>query len=167
VARRRPAVVVPDGQPTITEGYTKLPDDADTAPARPLTPELMLRAAQFLRFGVVGAIGFVVDTAVVYGLRGWLGLYLAGIVSYVVAASVNFVLNRAWTFRGQGSAPPHRQWALFLLTNLGGFVLNRGTYAGLIFFSPLVHRHPVLAIAAGALAGMFLNFHLSRTVAFR
>jgi hypothetical protein len=25
----------------------------------------------------------------------------------------------------------------------------------------------VLAIAAGALAGMFLNFHLSRTVAFR
>ena len=27
-------------------------------------------AMQFLRFGTVGAAGFVVDTAVVYGLRG-------------------------------------------------------------------------------------------------
>lgn len=144
-----------------------LPDEADTAPTRWIAPHLMAQGIQFLRFGTVGVAGFVVDTLVVYGLRGWLGLYLAGMVSYLVAASVNFVLNRAWTFRGQGSAPPHRQWLLFLLTNLGGFALNRGTYVALIFFSPLCHSHPVLAIAAGAVAGMFLNFHLSRTVAFR
>ena len=144
-----------------------LPDETATAPARWITPDLMLRGMQFLRFGTVGVAGFVVDTLVVYGLRGWLGLYLAGMVSYLVAASGNFVLNRIWTFRGQGSAPAHRQWLLFLLTNLGGFVLNRGTYVALIFFSPLCHSHPILAIAAGAVAGMFLNFHLSRTVAFR
>jgi putative flippase GtrA len=144
-----------------------LPDETNTPPDRWIDPELMARGMQFLRFGTVGGVGFVVDTLVVYSLRGWLGLYLAGVVSYLIAASGNFALNRAWTFRGQGSAPAHRQWLLFLLTNLGGFVLNRGTYAALIFFSPLCHSHPVLAIAAGSVAGMFVNFHLSRTVAFR
>ena len=144
-----------------------MPHPADAALRRWIAPERVARGMQFLRFGTVGVFGFGVDTLVVYSLRFWLGLYLAGIVSYLVAASANFALNRAWTFRGQGSAPPHRQWALFLLTNLGGFALNRGTYAGLIFFSPLCAAHPVLAIAAGAVAGMFINFHLSRTVAFR
>ncbi len=51
-------------------------------------------AGQFLRFGVVGASGFVLDTATVYGLRGAIGLYAAGIVAYVVAASANWALNR-------------------------------------------------------------------------
>jgi putative flippase GtrA len=45
---------------------------------------------QFLRFGTVGAFGFLIDTATVYGLRGVLGLYGAGLAAYVAAASVNW-----------------------------------------------------------------------------
>lgn len=133
----------------------------------PLTAGQRLVVVQFLRFGVVGGIGFLADTAIVYALRAPLGLYWAGIVSYLLVASLNWALNRAWTFRGQGRHAAHRQWLLFLATNLAGFVLNRGAYALLIYFSPLVRDNPVLAVAAGAVAGMFLNFHLSRTVAFR
>ncbi len=139
----------------------------EAALARLASPEFATLFFQFLRFGTVGALGFLVDTAVVYALRGAMGLYLAGLVSYIVAASVNWAVNRAWTFQGQGSAPAHRQWALFLFTNLGGFALNRGTYALLIYFVPLCAVYPVIAIAAGAVAGMLVNFHLSRTVAFR
>lgn len=123
--------------------------------------------AQFLCFGAVGVIGFGVDTATVYGLRGWLGLYGAGMVAYVVAASSTWTLNRAWTFRGRGSGPAHRQWALFLATNSGGFLLNRGAYAALIATSPLCVRYPVLAVAAGAVAGMFANFAAARQLVFR
>jgi putative flippase GtrA len=46
-------------------------------------------------------------------------------------------------------------------------VLNRGTYALLVTFSVFCATNPVFAIAAGVAAGMFLNFHLSRTVVFR
>jgi putative flippase GtrA len=136
-------------------------------PLRHLTPVRRVILGQFLRFGAVGVLGFLVDTAIVYALRATMGLYLAGIVSYLVVATLNWAINRAWTFRGQGSHPAHRQWMLFLATNLGGFTLNRGAYALLIFFSPFVRANPVLAVAAGAVAGMFLNFHLARTVAFR
>ena len=122
--------------------------------------------AQFLRFGVVGACGFVVDTATVYALRGTLGLYGAGMVSYLLAATSNWALNRVWTFRGQGSGPAHRQWARFMVANLAGFVLNRGTYAALVTWVPLCASQPVFAVAAGSVAGMFVNFGLSRRVVF-
>lgn len=122
---------------------------------------------QFLRFGMVGAVGFLFDTATVYALRGLLGLYGAGIVAYLVAASANWVMNRHWTFRGHGSGPAHHQWARYLLTNIAGFVLNRGTYAALVTVFAICAAQPVLAVAAGAIAGMGVNFTLSRQVVFR
>lgn len=131
------------------------------------TPEQIDLLRQFLRFGAVGTLGFVVDTAVVYGLRAALGLYLAGMVSYLVAASVTWACNRAWTFRGQGSRSAHHEWALFLATNLLGFVLNRGTYVALLVTVPLCVAYPVLAVAAGAVAGLFCNFTLARQVVFQ
>lgn len=122
---------------------------------------------EFLRFGVVGTVGFVVDTAVLYvGLALGLGLYGGRAVSYLVAATTNWALNRLWTFRGRGDGPAHRQWALFLVVNLIGFAMNYGTYAALIAFVPLVAAHPVLGVAAGAIAGMFGNFLLSRRLVF-
>jgi putative flippase GtrA len=128
-----------------------------------LTPALV---AQFLRFGSVGTIGFVIDTSIVYALRGPLGLYGAGIVSYLFAASSNWALNRAWTFRGTGSGPAHHQWARFLTVSLVGFTLNRGTYAALVTWVPLCATQPVFAVAAGSVAGMFVNFALSRRIVF-
>jgi putative flippase GtrA len=134
---------------------------------RAATETRLVLLAQFLRFGIVGLAGFVFDTATVYALRGWLGLYGAGLVSYVVAATVTWALNRAWTFRGLGGGPVHRQWALFLAANLLGFALNRGTYMLLIAFVPFVRAWPVIAVFAGAVAGMFANFALSRRLVFR
>jgi putative flippase GtrA len=131
------------------------------------TPDRLAMAAQFMRFGAVGLAGLVVDTATVYGLRHALGLYGAGLVAYVLAATGNWVLNRIWTFRGLGSGPAHRQWAMFMVTNLGGFVLNRGTYAILVTFVAAAADQPVIATAAGSVAGMFVNFGLSRRLVFR
>jgi len=135
---------------------------------RLLGPARGALAIEFLRFGVVGTIGFVVDTAVLYGAL-WLGagLYLGRAVSYLAAATTTWALNRAWTFRGRAGGAVGRQWALFVVVNLGGFVLNYGTYAALVSLVPLVAAHPVLGVAAGSLAGMFANFVLSRQVVFR
>lgn len=132
-----------------------------------LGPRHAALALDFLRFGTVGAVGFTVETAVVYASRAAIGLYWGGVVAYLVAASCNWLINRLWTFRGRGAGPMHRQWALFLAANAVGFAANRGAYFALITFSPLAFDHPVLAIFAGTLSGMFLNFHLSRRIVFR
>ena len=134
---------------------------------RAATPGRLLVLAQFVRFGVVGLVGLGIDTAIVYALRHTLGLYGAGMVSYLVAASGNWILNRTWTFRGYGSGPAHRQWVRFMIANLAGFVLNRGTYAILVTFLAAATRQPVIATAGGAIAGMFVNFTMSRRLVFR
>lgn len=145
------------------------PDALDRLLTRLLGPRLAGLAREFLRFGVVGTIGFVVDTAVLYAMLGLgAGLYAGRAVSYVAAASVTWLLNRVWTFRDRGAGQKaHRQWAAFVVVNLGGFALNYGTYAALVAFVPLVAAHPVLGVAAGSLAGMFSNFFLSRALVFR
>ncbi len=123
--------------------------------------------AQFLRFGTVGTGGFMVDTATVYATKAALGLYGAGAIAYLTSATATWLFNRIWTFRGRGSGPAHRQWLAFLAANLLGFTLNRGTYAVLVTISTTCADEPVYAVAAGAIAGMFVNFHLSRSVVFR
>jgi putative flippase GtrA len=133
-----------------------------------MSPSLARLAGQFLRFGVVGAGGFLVDTALLYlALWAGAGLYGGRVFSYLGAASFTFVLNRAWTFRGAAQAHAGRQWALFLLVNLTGFALNYGTYAVLVAFVPLVAANPVLGVAAGSVAGLGGNFRASRRFVFR
>lgn len=129
--------------------------------------ERTLTLLQFLRFGAVGTIGFVVDTAALYAaLWGGLGLYSGRAVSYLVAVTTTWALNRAWTFRGQGDGPALRQWAAFALVCLVGFAFNYGTYAALVGGVAVVAQHPVIGVAAGSLAGMSGNFLLSRRFVF-
>jgi putative flippase GtrA len=124
---------------------------------------------EFLRFGVVGVVGFIVDTAVLYaGLALGLGPWVGRAFSYLAAASTTYALNRVWTFRDRGDpAQPARQWALFLVVNLVGFAANYGTYVALLTTVPLAAAHPVLGVAAGAIAGLGVNFTLSRRLVFR
>ena len=132
-----------------------------------VTAERVATLVQFVKFGAVGLLGLIMDTATVYALRGRLGLYGAGIVAYCVAASANWLVHRMWTFRGQGSGPAHHQWGRFMIANLVGFVLNRGAYALMVTFVAAAASQPVIATTAGAVAGLFVNFYLSRRLVFR
>ena len=135
---------------------------------RLLGPGRAAVAQEFLRFGVVGTVGFLVDTGVLYGAIGLgAGLYLGRAISYLTAATTTWALNRTWTFRGRGSGPVHRQWALFVVVNLVGFALNYGTYAVMVATIASVASNPILGVAAGSIAGMFTNFALSRRLVFR
>jgi putative flippase GtrA len=135
---------------------------------RRIPPPYVTLLAQFIQFGVVGVIGFVTDTAVVYAVRAPLGLYAAGVAAYVVAVTVTWWVNRNWTFQGIGNVGSmRRQWLRYAIVNIPGLLLNLGTYFALIAGSPLCNTYPVLAVAAGAVAGMFANFILSRALVFR
>jgi putative flippase GtrA len=120
----------------------------------------------FIRFAVVGVMGLCWDTATVYTLRNVVGLYVAGTVAFVVAATANWVVNRIWTFRGHNYVAPHVQWAKFLVANAVGFVFNRGTFFVLISINETCHNQPILPIMAGSIAGLFFNYFLSKRFVF-
>jgi putative flippase GtrA len=135
-----------------------------------LGAEHLRLAGEFLRFGIVGTLGFVVDSGVLLaGIAVGLGPWWGRALSYLAAATTTFALNRAWTFRDRARGAqrhPARQWALFLLVNLAGFVGNYGAYAALMTASQIVAAHPVLGVAAGSIVGLAVNFVLSRRIVF-
>jgi len=148
-------------------------------PLRGYASEQRIRVlVQFVMFGMVGLVGFVIDTGTVYAARRALvyylhvgdlpALYIAGLAAYFTAATGTWICNRLWTFRHFARSDPwHIQWRRFLAANLGGFVINRGIYALLVTFVAIAAREPVIAVFAGAAAGMTLNFNLSRKMVFR
>ena len=134
---------------------------------RRIGPQRWALLREFFRFGLVGLSGAAVDTAVIYGTRAWLGLIGAGALSYLIAATWTWQCNRLFTFAGRGTGALHRQWLAFMGVNLVGLVFNRGAYFALVTWSVTCQAYPVLAVAAGAVAGMFWNFALSRRLVFR
>jgi putative flippase GtrA len=137
-------------------------------PSPRLRPAHAALLGEMLRFGIVGTMGFAIDTATLYAAL-WLGagLYGGRVLSYLTAASANWALNRVWTFRQADRTGRRRQWALFLLVNLLGFAINYGTYTVLVSSWSLAAAYPVIGVAAGSLAGMAGNFLLSRRFVFR
>lgn len=122
---------------------------------------------EFLRFGMVGIIGFAIDTGLLYSALFWgWGLYWGRVFSFLCAASACWVLNRRFTFRYNGPARHHHQWAKFISVSLIGGSVNYSVYALLVYMSPYFAAYPFLGIAAGALSGMTLNFLLSRQMVF-
>jgi len=132
-------------------------------------------AYQFGKFGLVGVVGMLVDSAVLYALlfgaglethEEW-GFLVARIPSFLAAATATWVLNRSFTFRGAHDEPLHRQWAKFIAANSVGGVVNYIAYAGCIAFDEPFTTHPILAVAVGSLAGMVFNFTASKKMVFK
>lgn len=124
---------------------------------------------QFLSFSMVGAIGFVIDSATLHFLITHLGagLYGGRVISYVVAASFTWALNRRFTFRQERSADSLAEWRRFLVANAAGGLVNYATYAILVTYSGMIAANPVLGVAAGSVAGLAFNFSASRYFVFR
>ena len=124
---------------------------------------------QLLSFSVVGAIGFVVDAAALYVAMHVLGagLYAGRLLSYLCAATSTWALNRCYTFRAQRSPDRFAEWGRFMAANAVGGLVNYTTYALLVATWKVATAHPVLGVAAGSVAGLAINFFLSRRVVFR
>lgn len=132
-----------------------------------LTPKRRALLAEFTRFGMVGVTGLLVDVTAAYATLWLVGPYIAGAISYFVAATWTWTANRLWTWRGRSSGPLWQEWLRWMGVNMSGLVFNRGLYFLLITVNQYCHDHIILPLALGAVAGMFANFFLSRRLVFR
>ena len=126
-------------------------------------------ACQFLRFSIIGVVGFVVDAAtltlVTKGLG--LGLYVGRVISFLVAATATWALNRRFTFITVDTRPLVVQWLRFVSANAIGGAANYATYAVLVSLVPFVTAQPVWGVAAGSFAGLIFNFTINKFWVFR
>jgi dolichol-phosphate mannosyltransferase len=132
-------------------------------------------AQRFVRFGLVGASGVVVNLAfMAIGLHIFDGLAenlregLASALGICLSVVSNFVLNDAWTWGDRSKGPRKRDW----LMRLTAYSVGAGVGAALQFGAFLGLRTwldvPVyLAQVAGILLGTVVNFIINNRVVFR
>ena len=123
---------------------------------------------KFLLFGLAGGAGFVVDTAILYLLKGALGPYGARVISFLCAVLTTWVVNRTFAFKGQSAELPiWREFLHYLGAMILGGIVNYGIYAALVATIPLFAEYLVLAVAGGVAGGMIVNFLLADRLVFK
>lgn len=120
------------------------------------------RLARFIRFGLVGCLGFVVDLGVVYALIQVLHLdpVPARIPAWIAAVSTTYLFNLLFTFRSTklrlvGKRQRLRRYGLYVVSQLAGGAVNVLTYAVVVS----LFRVPwSVGLVIGTLVGMILNY---------
>jgi putative flippase GtrA len=129
----------------------------------------MLGASRFLRFALVGVVGFIVDAGTLQGrvsLAGW-GLISARLVAVPTAVFATWVLNRTVTFPESHAGPALRSLARYFAVSAAGATVNFCVYSALVFASTSMAALPVLPLAIGSIAALVVNYLGSKHYAFR
>jgi putative flippase GtrA len=120
---------------------------------------------QFVKFGIVGASGFIVNLILFTILQRTtqLPFWLEFSVSFMIGGVSNYFLNRWWTFRSTGHAG--REATQFLTVSF--LALLVGNLTGWILESGLQYHHHHTVWFLSTLSGMLLNFFVNKYWTFR
>lgn len=130
-------------------------------------------AGRFVRFGIVGISGFVVDFTVLSLLmtRAHWVPWLANTCSFALAVSDTFLWNRLWTFPESRSRSLGRQMAQFLLINIIGLGINQTVFLGshALLWTHLIEGVWAYYLAKATASGvaLFWNFGANRLWTWR
>ena len=123
---------------------------------------------QFVKFGIVGASGFLVNLAVFTVLQRLVPNHANSIVysvifsiAFLTGGVSNYVFNRIWTFRSTGHAV--LQGAQFLTVSLIALIACLTVSA--VVSPRLGHGHRTWFVAN--VAGIFINFFLNKYWTFK
>jgi putative flippase GtrA len=80
----------------------------------------------FLRFGLVGTVGFLVDSGLPQALVGLAGWSVIGtrVLSFPVVVFASWLLNRHFTFGQTDDGAAGRSFAPYMAVSLGGAGVN-------------------------------------------
>ncbi|WP_313332541.1 GtrA family protein [Comamonas sp.] len=112
-----------------------------------------------LWFLIAGSLAFVVDVAVLTLLRNTLGVYAARAVSFWLAATTTWLINRNISFAGRSaSGGLLTEYLRYLGLMLGGGAVNLAVYSLLAWIFPQGPLWLMLYVAAGTLVAMTVNY---------
>lgn len=88
-----------------------------------LTPKILA----FIKFGITGVSGLIIDFALTWFFKDELGFnkFIANGIGFTAAVISNYIIHRNWTFKDNKSKPG-LQFTAFFVVSLIGLLLNSG-----------------------------------------
>lgn len=80
---------------------------------------------RFLKFGMVGGLGTIINL-VVFALLSFTGVdsLISATVSFIIAASSNYILNSVWVFKDRGHKRTKTLWVKFMCVSVFSLGIN-------------------------------------------
>jgi dolichol-phosphate mannosyltransferase len=123
---------------------------------------------RFLKFGVVGASGVVVNMGGLYVFKEFAGIpyFVASLIAIELSILSNFTINLLWTWSdrsGEGSL-----WTKLLRYHIGaGATAFLGNYLILIALTELLGMHYMISNLVGIAVGTLANYVINDLWTFR
>ncbi len=116
-----------------------------------------------VRFALVGAVGTLVNLAVLWLLRYWLGLAheVASAAAIEVSLLSNFALNDIWTFKRRRRSTLLQSVVRYHAANLAGIITQ---YAVSVSLYRILSLESLTSQFIGIIAGFLVNYSLSKSV---
>ncbi|GHV36277.1 hypothetical protein AGMMS50268_29470 [Spirochaetia bacterium] len=124
---------------------------------------------QFVKFAITGGLGTVTNLAIFFVCVDKLSLseIPVSIICFLIAGTQNYIINHKWSFV-QNMAYKKlsiKTWAMFIGASLLGLAVNIIVLK--IVLSHFIFPFKFIAQGCGILAGMAINFIVSKLVIFR
>jgi putative flippase GtrA len=122
---------------------------------------------QFIKFGVVGASGTLVNFVIYHtGLHFLLPVWLAYAIGFTVGGVNNFWWNRHWTFRSQGH--PWKELGQFITVSAVALGISETVIIlATRYLPPMAHGRNSAAWLMATFVGMGWNFFGNKFWTFR
>jgi len=81
---------------------------------------------EFFRFAIVGGTGTIITVLILYLLTEKVGIYyiFSAIISFIVAMTSNFFLNKVWTFKENIKLNVGKKYLQFSLISVSALLVN-------------------------------------------
>ena len=82
---------------------------------------------QIFKFGVIGALAFLIDYGVLYVLTEYAGMYylLSGAISFTVSVIFNYICSMKYVFSGKEGMSRRKEFIVFVVLSILGLLLNQ------------------------------------------
>ncbi|MDO9340267.1 MAG: GtrA family protein [Bacteroidales bacterium] len=118
---------------------------------------------KFLKFGIVGFSGMVIDFSITFLLKEKLKIhrYISSSAGFTIAASSNYLFNRLWTFE---SSNPRVlvEYSTFIIISLIGLAINN-LFLYLFEKKLKFYMAKLFAIGVTTIWNFFANYYLTFT----